>query len=102
MKASLRQKYLLNDAGQWRVVDSLRRGIQWRVSNLLSGIEDGPWDIILWRNMAIYLNLKSAARVWDDLIKALRPGGLLIVGKAERPPSSSGLTCISRCIYQFQ
>jgi chemotaxis methyl-accepting protein methylase len=102
MDASLRQKYMRNAGGQWRAVDSLSRRIQWRVGNLLSGVEDGPWDIILWRNMAIYLKLKPASQVWDSLKKELRPGGLLVVGKAERPPASSGLTCISRCIYQLQ
>jgi chemotaxis protein methyltransferase CheR len=99
--ASLRQKYMQSTGGQWRIVDSLHGRIQWRVCNLLSRTEDGPWDIILWRNMAIYLKSKSAAQVWADLIKTLRPGGLLVVGKAERPPEASGLNCISRCIYQL-
>jgi chemotaxis protein methyltransferase CheR len=102
MDAWLRHKYMHKDGGRWRVADSLRRHIRWRVGNLLAGGEDGPWDIILWRNMAIYLKLKSASQVWAELIEGMRPGGLLVVGKAERPPASSGLTCISRCIYRLQ
>ena len=100
MDASLRQKYIRCTEGRWRVVSSLRRRTQWQVGNVLSGIETGPWDIILWRNMAIYLNLKPATQVWNDFIKGLRPEGLLVVGKAERPPESAGLMNISRCIYQ--
>lgn len=102
MDASLRRKYMRKAGGQWRVIDSLSRGIQWRVCDLLSGSEDGPWDIILWRNMSIYLKPKPASEVWDGLMKELRPGGWLVVGKAERPPGPSGLKCISRSIYQLQ
>jgi chemotaxis protein methyltransferase CheR len=100
--ASLRQKYLRRAGIKWQIADSLRRRIEWRECNLLSGGEDGLWDIILWRNMAIYLKMKPAAQVWAGFKNKLRPGGLLVVGKAERPPASSGLTCISRCIYQMQ
>ncbi len=101
MDVLLRQKYMQNTGAQWQVIGSLRRHVQWRVRNLLSGVENGPWDIILWRNMAIYLKPDSVLRIWDALIKELRPGGFLVVGRAEQPPSSAGLTCISRGIYQL-
>jgi chemotaxis protein methyltransferase CheR len=100
--ALLRRKYMRKAGGQWRVADSLNQCIQWRVGNLLSGCENGPWDVILWRNMAIYLKMETALQVWDALIKEMRPGGILVAGKAERPPASAGLTCISRSIYQLQ
>jgi chemotaxis protein methyltransferase CheR len=102
MDASLRQKYMRYAGGQWRVEDCLSRCIRWRVCDLLSSNEDGPWDIILWRNMSIYLRLKPSLQVWERLIKALRPGGLLVVGNAERPPRVPGLTYIGKCIYQLR
>jgi chemotaxis protein methyltransferase CheR len=102
MDVLLRHRYLRKAGRQWRVVDSLRERIQWRSCNLLSGCETGPWDVILWRNMAIYLKLETVLQVWGALIKEMRPGGLLVVGKAERPPASAGLTWISRSIYQLQ
>jgi chemotaxis protein methyltransferase CheR len=98
---SLRHKYMRKAGSQWRVTDSLNQCIRWRVENLLSGCETGPWDIILWRNMAIYLKLETTLRVWDALIKEMRPGGILVVGKAERPPASAGLICIRGSIYQL-
>jgi chemotaxis protein methyltransferase CheR len=102
LDASLRQKYMRKAGKQWQVLDSLSRYIRWRVRNLISGCENGPWDVILWRNMAFYLKPETAMKIWDALIKEMRPGGLLVVGKAERPPVSAGLTCISRSIYQLQ
>ena len=38
-----------------RPVEALRRQVHWKVADLLAGVEEGPWDIILWRNTAIYL-----------------------------------------------
>jgi chemotaxis protein methyltransferase CheR len=102
MDASLWKKYMRSAEGQWRVTKSLHSQIQWRVRNLLAGCEKGPWDIILWRNMAIYLRQEFALQVWDAMIKEMRIGGIVVIGKAERPPRSTGLTCISPCIYQLQ
>jgi chemotaxis methyl-accepting protein methylase len=102
MDASLREKYLLRTGGKWQIAESLRAHVQWRVRNLLAGCENGPWDIILWRNMAIYLKPEPAFQVWDAMIKELRPGGFLIAGKAERPPVSTGLAAIGPCIYRLR
>jgi chemotaxis protein methyltransferase CheR len=102
MDALLREKYIQRSGNQWCVTKSLHAQTQWRVKNLLAGCEKGPWDIILWRNMAIYLRHGSAHQVWNALIKELLIGGMVVVGKAERPPLSAGLKCISPCIYQLQ
>ena len=99
--AALRRKYLRQAGAQWHVADDLRRVVRWRVRDLLAGPEEGPWDIILWRNMSIYLEAPSAAAVWASLVSTLRPGGLLVVGRAERAPAAAGLTPLSRCIYRL-
>ncbi len=98
--APLLQKYFEAFEGQWRVAAQLRRSTQWKVRNLLANIESGPWDIILWRNVAIYLEYRPAEAIWESLAKALSPGGLLVVGKAERVPASLDLLCLSRSIYR--
>ena len=76
------QKYFEALKGRWRVAEQLRRNTQWKVRNLLAGLESGPWDIILWRNVAIYLESGPAEAMWRSLAKALSPGGVLVVGKA--------------------
>jgi chemotaxis methyl-accepting protein methylase len=87
-------------AGLWRPIRLLRRQTHWRSSDVARTTEPGPWDIILWRNVAIYLNPAPAAAVWARLADALAPGGYLIVGKAERPPADLGLSAVARCIYR--
>jgi chemotaxis methyl-accepting protein methylase len=51
----------------------LRRHVHWKVSDLAKSIEEGLWDIILWRNMAIYLNAESAESVWGAWLAPWHP-----------------------------
>jgi chemotaxis protein methyltransferase CheR len=92
--------YFIRAGGHYRPVESLRRNIQWRVANIAQGIEEGPWDLILWRNMAIYLTAKAAEPIWHSLAEALSSEGALILGRAERPPVSSSLINLNRHIYR--
>ncbi|MDX2080567.1 MAG: CheR family methyltransferase [Terrimicrobiaceae bacterium] len=69
----------------------LRRAIHWKQANLLAAVESGPWNLLLWRNMAIYLRPDAAAAVWERLAAQLAPGGYLVTGKADHPPRLRGL-----------
>lgn len=93
--------YFTRAGTHYRPIESLRRNIHWRVANLAHGIEEGPWDLILWRNMAIYLTAEAAEPIWHSLAAALAPAGALIVGRAERPPASAPLVNLNRYIYRF-
>ena len=95
-----RDKYFEPAGQEWRPVEALRRQVHWKVADLLAGVEDGPWDIILWRNTAIYLKPCPAGTVWRRLVSVLAPQGVLIAGKADRPPPDAGLTHVARCIYR--
>jgi chemotaxis methyl-accepting protein methylase len=75
------------------------QAIDWRRENVLVAEFDAGWDLILCRNLAIYLEPEAAASLWLRLASALKPGGFLIVGKAERP-LVSGLHRCGPCIYQ--
>ena len=84
----------------WRPIRPLRRQTRWQPSDVTCNTEPGPWDVILWRNLAIYLNPAPVAAIWNRLADALAPGGYLIVGRAERPPAGLGLAPVCRCIYR--
>jgi chemotaxis methyl-accepting protein methylase len=100
VEPSDRQRYFDHVGNSWRPVEPLRRHVHWKVSDLGRRIEEGPWDMILWRNMAIYLKAEVAASLWRGLTSVLAPQGVLVVGQAERPPVDLPLTCVSRCIYR--
>jgi len=93
-------RYFSPDGDLRRIHSWLRTVVQWRTANVLSVLEPGAWDMILCRNMAIYLRAAAAARLWQSLHDSLRPGGILVLGKAERPYGIDGLTMIAPCIYR--
>lgn len=94
------RRYFQSEGSRWHVHPFLRSAAQWRQGNALRTSEPGSWDIILCRNLAIYLQPAAAGRLWGRLSRELRLGGLLITGKAERPYGARELRCVAPCIYQ--
>jgi chemotaxis protein methyltransferase CheR len=95
-----RHKFFEPIGKYWRPIGDLRRHVHWKAADLLAGAENGPWDIILWRNAAIYLKPCRAEMIWRSLASALGPQGVIVGGKADRPPDNAGLTSLARCIYR--
>jgi chemotaxis methyl-accepting protein methylase len=93
-------RYFKPDNGVWQVHPFLRDAAQWRQGDALYTSEPGMWDLILCRNMAIYLRPAAAGRLWERLGESLRRGGILVTGKAERPYGAAGLRAVAPCIYQ--
>jgi chemotaxis methyl-accepting protein methylase len=79
---------------------TLRLQTRWRVADVLAHAERGPWQLILWRNMAIYLESDAAEDVWLRLCTELAPGGYLIAGKADHLPKWLPLERVTSCIYR--
>lgn len=71
--------------GRIAVSHELRQAVTWEQGDLLASRSLGTWDLILCRNLAIYLEPVAADLLWMRLAEALAPGGYLIVGKAEKP-----------------
>jgi len=93
-------RYLTFDGAGWYVHPYLRATTQWRSANALAIREPGTWDMILCRNMAIYMQPPAACRLWAGLEQCVRPGGFLVLGKAERPLGAKSLSAVAPCIYR--
>jgi chemotaxis protein methyltransferase CheR len=54
---------------------------------------DGAWNLILCRNVAIYLDADTRTALLDRFSRALAPGGVLMLGRSERiiNPTAHGL-----------
>ena len=48
----------------------------------------------------IYLQPDAASRLWASLASVVRPGGVLVLGKAERPLGAPGLAADGSCVYR--
>jgi chemotaxis methyl-accepting protein methylase len=93
-------KYFLKDQTQLRIAPQLRAAAHWRVADVTQTREPGGWDVILCRNVVMYLRPDVAGAVWHEFERVLRPGGFLILGKAERPTGTPRLSLVAPCIYR--
>lgn len=100
--AALRDRYFEPLAGgAWRPAAALGRRAAWKLGDVAVAAEEGPWELVLWRNVSIYLTAAAAARVAAAIVDQLAPGGWLVVGKAERLQAERlGLLPIGRCLYR--
>lgn len=100
--AAWQRAHLFPAAGRARIHPRLRTAVTWRVADLLTGVETGPWDLILCRNMAIYLEPDVTTALWRRLASQLAPGGWLVTGKAENPIPSAPLERVGPCLYRLR
>lgn len=71
-------------ANEWATKRDLQRHIQYRRMNLVADpLPGGRFDIVLCRNVLLYLSAGSRRLVLDRIATTLRPGGLLILGAGE-------------------
>lgn len=70
--------------GDWAANPELIRKVQFRQQNLAGDPPPpGKFDIVLCRNVLLYFSGALRRQVFDTLAKAVRPGGLLVLGAGE-------------------
>lgn len=83
------------------VRDDIRDRVSFRLADVLRPPPGADFDLILCRNVAIYLASPVQRSLYASLAAALRPGGILFVGSAERlsDPARIGLRRLARSFY---
>jgi chemotaxis protein methyltransferase CheR len=83
--------YFSQEEEYWRISESLRRMVSFRVFNLLDSL-GWLWqiDVVLCRNVLMYFDRKTRAGVLDRISDILAPDGTLIVGINEIVPQHAG------------
>lgn len=99
LPGALRDRYFAGTADGRHPVREVTSRVGWKVADLTCMVEKGPWDIILCRNLAIYLRREAGERLWRSLAGELREGGFLVTGKAEHP-ACPGLVRIGPSLYR--
>jgi chemotaxis protein methyltransferase CheR len=70
--------------GGWRAIEPLRRLVRFQVQNLLEHPpHPGQFDIVLCRNVLLYLNAERRGLVFDRIAGAMSPDGWLMLGAGE-------------------
>ena len=68
----------------WRAAEALRRQIRFQVHNILeSAPHPAQFDVILCRNVLLYLSPEKRTMAFDRLASALVPDGALMLGAGE-------------------
>ncbi|BET65115.1 hypothetical protein ASA1KI_00330 [Opitutales bacterium ASA1] len=88
------------DGAHVRIAGPLRERVDWEVRDVLRTPTAGTWDLVLWRNMAIYLEPTAAREAWARMTDALVVGGFLVTGKAESPPAGETWLRTGPCIHR--
>jgi chemotaxis protein methyltransferase CheR len=84
--AALRAKWFVNKAaGSARANEELRALVTFRKLNLIGNWPmQGLFHAIFCRNVVIYFNAETQAKVWGRIAPLLEPGGSLYIGHSER------------------
>ena len=77
-------KYFRQDGDKWQIDQRLRAMVKYREFNLLSDLSPlGTFDVIFCRNVLIYFDQATKARVLAQTARRLPPDGVLFLGGAE-------------------
>jgi chemotaxis protein methyltransferase CheR len=71
------------DDGSWTVKPALRKWIVFKRHNLLEPLREPPFDLVFVKNVLIYFDAASKAKVIAHVLQAMKPGGVLVTGPAE-------------------
>ncbi len=83
VKPLLLAKYFTKQGDEFRLDNSIRQMVTFRVHNLLSDPYETDFDLIVCRNVMIYFTEEAKVRVFKGFFESLRPGGTLFIGGTE-------------------
>lgn len=84
------------------VTPDLRSHVHYERHDALNGPVDPPFDLVLCRNLIIYLTTDGRDRLISRIAGSQSPGGVVLLGSAERilRPEVFGLTRIAPGLYR--
>lgn len=84
MPIQLLMKYFTQEDTKWRIQDKIRKMVKYENFNLLEPMEKyGTFDMIFCRNVLIYFDAETKAKILKAMIKRLAPDGYLFLGGSE-------------------
>jgi len=95
LPAPWRKRYFTREADRYLIGPEARRLVVLKSHNILEPVPFGRLDLILCRNVLIYMTELLQGRVLQALVEALNPGGFLVLGKVE------GLTGSARDLLEM-
>ncbi len=101
------KRFFVSEGERWRLVPWLRSAANWEIDDLLAlkagdtWRRGGHWDLVLCRNLLIYLRPERGNALWRAILERLRPGAFLVTGRAEKPPADLPLLRLRPSVYRY-
>ena len=77
-------RYFQKEENNWRISEAIRGMVQYREWNLLGDLRPlGQFDVVFCRNVLIYFDQPTKAKVLDAVAQQMPGDGLLYLGGAE-------------------
>ncbi len=76
-------RYFDEQNGLYILRDSIKDLVEFRAQNLLEEDNEGNFDLIVCRNVVIYFTEEAKRELYEKFMRALNPGGYLMVGGTE-------------------
>ena len=77
-------RHFRKDGANWRINDNIRSMVSFKEFNLLADLRGlGQFDIVFCRNVLIYFDQPTKARVLEAVARQMPTDGLLYLGGAE-------------------
>lgn len=86
MKATLQRKYFTPYQGKYELSERIKEMVKFKQMNLISAEPILNVDLLLCRNLLIYIDENSQLIIFDKFYQSLNRGGYLVLGKAETLP----------------
>ena len=84
MPAKLLVKYFGRAGDKWQITEPIRRAVQFRRHNLLhDAMALGTFDVVFCRNVLIYFDIPTKAKVLAAVHRQMPADGYLVLGAAE-------------------
>ncbi|WP_132059371.1 CheR family methyltransferase [Halorussus amylolyticus] len=79
-------RYVEQDDDQFAVTDAVKDLVRFERHDLISGDPKSDFDLVVCRNLFIYIDAEHKLPILETVSKSLRDGGYLVIGKTETLP----------------
>ncbi len=77
------QKYFVKSNGNYRIKDNIKSYVRFFHHDLFVNFPFGPCDLIMCRNVLIYMSRDAQSELVRRFYEVLKPNGYLVIGKVE-------------------
>ncbi|WP_435182628.1 CheR family methyltransferase [Halobellus sp. EA9] len=81
-------RYVARDGDTYRVADEVKELVSFRKHDLVQESPPQTFNLVICRNLFIYINKRAKQAMFETLSSAVEPGGYLTIGMTETVPAS--------------